>query len=151
MNVFNAASTIGDAIAPRPSQYTIQKLNNFEYIELWYFSPDGCKEALKTSRSIADDTFSLTKLNDQLTIHPTSASKASRSALPDHELSFSAFLWAKNLFLTQASTAKWPQANLDALTLFFWHLQNHAIRNNSEIGDIVILHYASCVRQEWHD
>jgi hypothetical protein len=151
MNGFNVTSTIGDAIAPRPSQYAIQKLNNFEYIELWYFSPDGCKEALKTSRSIADDTFSLTKLDDQLTIRPTSASKASRSALPDHELSFSTFLRAKNLFLTQASTAKWPQANLNALALFFWHLENHAIRNNSEIGDIVILHYASRVRQEWHD
>lgn len=29
---------------------------------------DGCKEAIRTSRSIADDTFSLTKLDDQLTI-----------------------------------------------------------------------------------
>jgi hypothetical protein len=35
-----------NAIAPRPSQYAIQKLNNFEYVELWYFSPDGCKEAM---------------------------------------------------------------------------------------------------------
>ncbi|KAG1769852.1 hypothetical protein EDD22DRAFT_770699 [Suillus occidentalis] len=151
MNSFNVASTIGDTIAPHPSQYAIQKLNNFEYIELWYFSPDGCKEAMKTLRSIADDTFSLTRLDDHLTIRPTSASKASKAALPDHELSFSTFLRAKNLFLTQASNAKWPQANLDALALFFWHLENHAIRNNSEIGDIVILHYASRIHQEWHD
>ncbi|KAG2160172.1 uncharacterized protein EDB93DRAFT_1099534 [Suillus bovinus] len=63
MNGFNVASTIGNAIAPCPSQYAIQKLNNFEYIELWYFSPNGCKEAMKMSCSIADNTFSLTKLD----------------------------------------------------------------------------------------
>ncbi|KAG1793830.1 uncharacterized protein HD556DRAFT_446303 [Suillus plorans] len=151
MNGFNATVTVGDAIAPRPSQYAIQKLNNFEYVELWYFSPDGCKEAMKTSRSIADDTFSLAKLDDQLTIRPASAFKASRSALPDHELPFSIFLRAKNLFLMQANAAKWPQTHLDALALFFWHLENHSIRNNSELGDLVILHYASRVRLDWHD
>ncbi|KAG1784355.1 uncharacterized protein HD556DRAFT_1315152 [Suillus plorans] len=151
MNSFNATATVGDAIAPRPSQYAIQKLNNFEYVELWYFSPEGCKEAMKMSRSMADDTFSLAKLNDQLTIRPSSAFKASRSAIPDHELSFSVFLRAKNLFLTQANAAKWPQTHLDALALFFWHLENHSIRNNSELGDLVIMHYASRVCLDWHD
>ncbi|KAG1815936.1 uncharacterized protein BJ212DRAFT_1481001 [Suillus subaureus] len=127
MNGFSANATVGDAIAPHPSQYTIQKLNNFKYIELWYFSPDGCKEAMKTSCSIADDTFSLVKLDNQLTICPALAFKASRSALPDHELPFSIFLCAKNLFLTQANMAKWLQMHINALALFFWHLENHPI------------------------
>ncbi|KAG2100881.1 hypothetical protein BD769DRAFT_1676888 [Suillus cothurnatus] len=151
MNGFITTASVGDSIAPRPSQYAIQKLNNFEYVELWYFSPEGCKEAMKTSRSIADDMFSLTKLDNHLSIRPSSTFKASRSALPDHELMFSTFLRAKNLFLTHANMAKWPQTHLDALVLFFWHLKNHAIRNNSEIGDMVILHYASCVHLNWHD
>ncbi|KAG2120347.1 hypothetical protein BD769DRAFT_1390351 [Suillus cothurnatus] len=144
MKGFSATATVSDAIAPRPSQYAIQKLNNFEYVELWYFSPEGCKDAMKLLLSISDDMFSLARLDNQLTICPAPAFKASKAALPDHELSFSTFLHAKNLFLTHASTAKWPQTHLDALALFFWHLENHAIRNNSELGDIVILHYASC-------
>jgi hypothetical protein len=151
MNGFNATASVGDSITPHPSQYAIQKLNNFEYVEIWYFSPEGCKEAMKTSRSIMDDTFSLTKLDDHLTIRPSSAFKASKSALPDHKLMFSMFLRAKNLFLTHTNTAKWPQTHLDALALFLWHLENHAIWNNSEIGDMVILHYASHVRLNWHD
>jgi hypothetical protein len=151
MNGFSATAAVGDAIVPRPSQFAIQKLNNFEYIELWYFSPEGCKDALKTSRAIAEDTFSLAKLDDQLTIRPASAFKASRAALPDHELSFSSFLRAKNLFLTHVNAAKWPQLHIDSLALFFWHLENHAIRNNSELGDLVVLHYASRVRLDWHD
>ncbi|KAG1827431.1 uncharacterized protein BJ212DRAFT_1257667 [Suillus subaureus] len=151
MNGFNATPTVGDAIAPHPSQYAIQKLNNFEYVELWYFSPNRCKEAMKTAQSITDDTFSLAKLDDQLTIHPALAFKASRAAIPDHDLPFSIFLRAKNSFLTHTSTAKWPQAHLDALALFYWHLKNHAIQDNSELGDMVILHYASRVRLDWHD
>jgi hypothetical protein len=98
-----------------------------------------------------DDTFSLVKIDEQLTIRPASAFKASRSALPDHELPFSIFLCAKNLFLTQANTAKWPQTHIDALALFFWHLENHSIWNNSELSNLVVLHYASQVRLDWHN
>ncbi|KAG2099903.1 uncharacterized protein F5147DRAFT_763024 [Suillus discolor] len=151
MNGFEHASSVGDYLTPRPAQYAIQKLTNFEYVELWYFSPEGCKDALKSSRSVADNDMSITRTDDQLTLRPTSAFKASKAAMADHELSFSIFLRAKNLFLIQISKAKWPQPNIDALSLFFWHLENHSIRNNSEIGDMVILTYASRVRQDWHD
>ncbi|KAG1870481.1 hypothetical protein C8R48DRAFT_770932 [Suillus tomentosus] len=150
MNGFDEVSSVGDSIAPRPSQYAIQKLNNFDYVELWYFSPEGCKEALRTARSIADD-FGLTRVDDQLTIRPAYAFKASKSAVADHDLPFLTFLRTKNLFLMQLSKAKWPQSHIDALSLFFWHLENHPIRNNSEIGDMVTLHYASHIRQDWHD
>ncbi|KAG1776788.1 hypothetical protein EV702DRAFT_1227478 [Suillus placidus] len=151
MNSFDHASSVGDFLTPRPAQYAIQKLTNFEYVELWYFSPEGCKDALKSSRSVADNDLSITRTDDQLTLRPTSAFKASKAATADHELSFSIFLRAKNLFLVQISKAKWPQPNIDALSLFFWHLENHPIQNNSDIGDMVILTYASRVRQDWHD
>ncbi|KAG1769281.1 hypothetical protein EV702DRAFT_978898 [Suillus placidus] len=151
MNSFDHASSIGDFLTPRPAQYAIQKLTNFEYVELWYFSLEGCKDALKSSRSVADNDLSITRTDDQLTLRPTSAFKASKVAMADHELSFSIFLRAKNLFLIQISKAKWPQPNINALSLFFWHLENHPIRNNSNIGDMVILMYASWVHQDWHD
>ncbi|KAG2052169.1 hypothetical protein BDR06DRAFT_888555 [Suillus hirtellus] len=151
MNGFDETSSVGDFLTPRPAQYAIQKLTNFEYVELWYFSPDGCKEALKSSRSIAENNLSITRIDDQLALRPSSAFKASKAALADHKLPFSIFLRAKNLFLVQISKAKWPQSHIDALSLFFWHLENHSIRNNSDIGDIVVLTYASRVRQDWHD
>ncbi|KAG1818049.1 uncharacterized protein BJ212DRAFT_1269565, partial [Suillus subaureus] len=150
MNGFNNRASVGDTLAPHPSQYMTQKLNNFEYIELLYFSPDGCKEALCTACSVADD-FSLTRVNDQLTIRPAYAFKASKAAIADHDLPFSTFLCSKNLFLMQLSKAKWPQMHIDALLLFFWHLENHSIHNHSNLGDLVILHYALWVRQDWHD
>ncbi|KAG2335529.1 hypothetical protein BDR05DRAFT_1006720 [Suillus weaverae] len=150
MNSFNDKVSVGDSISPHPSQYAVQKLNNFKYIELWYFSPDGCKEALRTVHSVADD-FGLTRVDNQLTIHPTYAFKASKSATANHNLPFSMFLHSKNLFLMQLNVAKWPQTHIDTLSLFFWHLENHSIHNNSDLGDLVVLHYASWVCQDWHD
>ncbi|KAG1898625.1 uncharacterized protein F5891DRAFT_955201 [Suillus fuscotomentosus] len=151
MNSFDKASSIGDYLTPRPAQYAIQKLTNFEYVELWYFSPEGCRDALKSSRLIAENDLSITRTDDQLMLRPTSVFKALKAAIVDHELSFSIFLQAKNLFLIQISKAKWPWPHIDALSLFFWHLENHSIQNNSNIGDMVILTYASCVHQDWHD
>ncbi|KAG1838659.1 hypothetical protein C8R48DRAFT_680024 [Suillus tomentosus] len=151
MNGFDKASSIGDFLNPCPAQYAIQKLTNFEYVELWYFPPEGCKDALRSSHSIAENDLSFTRVDDQLALRPSSAFKASKAAIADHELMFSIFLRAKNLFLVQISKAKWPQSHIDALSLFFWHLENHSIRNNSDIRDMVILTYTSRVRQDWHD
>ncbi|KAG1853435.1 hypothetical protein DFJ58DRAFT_728179 [Suillus subalutaceus] len=45
INDFATGMSVGDTLTHCPSQYAIHKLKSFEYIELWYFSPDGCKEA----------------------------------------------------------------------------------------------------------
>ncbi|KAG2151645.1 uncharacterized protein EDB93DRAFT_1083261, partial [Suillus bovinus] len=113
-----------------PAQYTTQKLTNFKYIELWYFSPDGCKDALRSSCSIAENNLSITRVDNQLTLHPSLAFKVSKAAIADHKLPFSTFLRVKNLFLVQISKAKWPQSHINALSLFFWHLKNHSIQND---------------------
>ena len=43
-------------ITPRPSQYNIQKIKVFKYVELWYFSLEGCLEASCHNWSQANDT-----------------------------------------------------------------------------------------------
>ena len=39
---------------------------------------------------------------------------------------------------------------MNALTVFFWNLENHPIHDN-ENGDRIALLYASCIRRQWHD
>ncbi|OJA20343.1 hypothetical protein AZE42_11973, partial [Rhizopogon vesiculosus] len=115
MNSFSDKLSVGNFIALRPAQYALQKINNFELVELWYFSQEGCKDALSTSRTIAEDAFGLTKIDDSLAIRPLSAFKGSRAVLADHQLSFSTFLRAKNSFLSHISKAKRPQEHVDSL------------------------------------
>ncbi|KIK78745.1 hypothetical protein PAXRUDRAFT_16710 [Paxillus rubicundulus Ve08.2h10] len=125
MNDFDQTTSISSVIVPHPSQYALQKLNSFNHIDLWYFSPAGCAEASKYNRSNADETFGISKAGDTLTLRTIASIKASHNSLEDHNLSFKAFLQAKNNFIFYAKKASWPGKHLDALAEFFWNVETH--------------------------
>ncbi|KAG6375961.1 hypothetical protein JVT61DRAFT_2839 [Boletus reticuloceps] len=150
INDFNKSLSPPGIIAPRPSQYALHKVSSFEYIELWYFSLEGCAEASRNNKSQADDAFGLSNSHNVLTLHPVASVKASRFARADHNLSFNDFLQAKNIFLEHIKCAPWPGKHVDALAEFFWNLENHPICV-TENGDLIALHYASRVCRRWHD
>ncbi|KIK78725.1 hypothetical protein PAXRUDRAFT_54756, partial [Paxillus rubicundulus Ve08.2h10] len=150
MNDFNNEVEVGNVIIPCPSQYAILKLKNFEFIELWYFSPEGCRDAAKSSSSTMEDTFSISKVDDVLTMWLIAALKQSRNMVNNCDLSISDFFRAKNNFLIHIEQASWPKKHVNALAEFFWHLENHPICNCRH-GDAVMLLYAHHVRRSWHD
>ncbi|KIJ11382.1 hypothetical protein PAXINDRAFT_84596, partial [Paxillus involutus ATCC 200175] len=151
MNTFAPGSSVTDVLVnPPPSQYALQKLSTFNYVEMWYFSPAGRLDAAKHhDRTHADDTFDISKVDDLLMVHPVASVRASRNVLPDHKLSFSEFLSAKNCFLDYAKKANWPMANLDALAKFFWFLETHPSLQ-LPLRERIILTYASHVHLNWH-
>lgn len=106
---------IASILVPHPSQYAIQKLNTFDYVELWYFFPEDCANAACNNRSQADDTFGLSKVDNILTVHLVTSVRALWNTLTDQELSFESFLQAKNSFLIHAKRASWPTNNLNTL------------------------------------
>ncbi|KAG6371329.1 hypothetical protein JVT61DRAFT_9628 [Boletus reticuloceps] len=150
INDFDSDLPPPSVIVPRPSQYAIQKITSFEFVEMWYFSPDGCSEAARNHRSQADDALGLSATNDILTLRPVASVKASKNARPDYELSFSEFLQAKNSYLHHIKQISWPDKHVNALAEFFWNLENHPARSNPN-GDLVALHYAARIRRQWHD
>ena len=147
---FDESKQIPNVLLPHPSQYAIQKFKQFEYVELWYFSPDGYHEATRESCSTADDALGIAKSDEVLTLKSVASIKASKNALLDHELPMMDFLQAKNTFLQQAKLASWPEKHLNALLLFYWNLENHSIRSVAR-GDEIILTYASRICRHWHD
>ncbi|KAF8833212.1 hypothetical protein BDN67DRAFT_1059011 [Paxillus ammoniavirescens] len=150
MNTFAPGSSVADVLIHPPSQYALQKLTTFDYVEMWYFSLAGRLDASKYhDRSQVDDTFGISKIDDMLTVRPIASVKASRNVLPDHELTFPEFLSAKNCFLNHAKKANWPTTNLDALAKFFWFLEIHP-SVQLPLGEKIILTYASRVRLDWH-
>ncbi|KIJ09688.1 hypothetical protein PAXINDRAFT_87115 [Paxillus involutus ATCC 200175] len=150
MNTFTPGASVADILVHPPSQFALQKLSTFDYVELWYFSLAGRLDAAKHhDRSQADDTFGISKVDDHLTIRSIASVRASCNALPDHELSFSKFLKAKNCFLEHTKKANWPASNLDALAKFFWFLETHPSLQ-LPLGEKIILTYTSRVRHDWH-
>jgi len=150
INDFDETKQIPSVLPPCPSQYALQKLCQFEYVELWYFSPDAYREAARESCSIAEDALGVTKKDDVLTLKPAMAVKALKNALLDHELPIADFFKAKNAFLQQATQAGWPAKHIDAISLFFWNLEVHPMRETPH-SDEIILTYASRVRRQWHN
>jgi hypothetical protein len=64
---------------PRPAEYTLNKLDNLEYIKLDYFTIKGCCKAdTDTNRSTSGETLSLAQLGDVITLGPLSTQRPSR-------------------------------------------------------------------------
>lgn len=138
------------SIIPRPSQYALQKLTTFDFVELWYFLPEGCLEASCNHRSQADNALRLSNSNDILTLCPVASIRALHNKRANHKLSFADFLQAKNSFLHHIKQADWPSRHINTLATFFWHLENHGVKIN-EHGDVTILHYTSRIHCHWHN
>ena len=45
MNTPKPGTSVVNVLISRPLQYAIQKLSVFDYVDLWYFSAEGCAEA----------------------------------------------------------------------------------------------------------
>ncbi|KIK92588.1 hypothetical protein PAXRUDRAFT_13152 [Paxillus rubicundulus Ve08.2h10] len=130
MNDFNQATSVSSVIVPA--------------------LPTGCSEASKYNRSNADETFRISKVDDILMLRSVTAVKASHNSVEDHNLSFEAFLQAKNNLLFYAKKASWPGKHLDALAEFFWNVETHPMCSNPN-GNSMVLTYALRVHCSWHD
>jgi hypothetical protein len=150
MNRVNNGRPVADAILRRPAAFTLNKLANFEYVELWYFSPDGCLDAHNTSRASADEAFGLAKLDDFMALKPVSSFRASRNVIRDEDLDWYQFFRASNSLLDHIPKAHWPQENIDSLATFFVNIQCSKLHDRSN-GGKVLLTYQARVRREWHD
>ena len=63
MNDFDENTMVNNFIGPQPSAYALHHLADFEYAELWYFTQEGCADAMH-QRTQNEDSFGLTKVDD---------------------------------------------------------------------------------------
>jgi hypothetical protein len=150
INDFKSGIVVGDTLTPRPSQYAIHKLKSYEFVELWYFSPEGCKEASDEAKSNLEDTFGLTRVDDFVALKPVASARPSRKVIQDHSLEWRQFDLAKNSFLLYINKLSWPEKHQRALTMFFMNIVTHPYRSEP-FGDRTLLLYAARVRRDWHD
>ena len=54
---------VSDHVMPWPSQFAIGKLKSFNFVELWYFTDEGCHKVQDSSRAQSDDVYGLTKID----------------------------------------------------------------------------------------
>ncbi|KAG1744625.1 uncharacterized protein EDB91DRAFT_1246740 [Suillus paluster] len=150
INDFKAGVSVNDTLTHCPSQYAIHKLKSFECVELWYFSPDSCKDTADEAKSSADSTFGFTKVNDFVALKAVTAFKPSRKAIQDHSLEWRQFDMAKNSFLLYINKLNWLEKHQCTITMFFMNVVSHP-QCAEPFGKHALLLYAACVHWDWHD
>ena len=73
INDFDINSSVGSYITPHPSTYTINKLESFDYVELFYFTHEGCLDAQSSLCTEANDAYGLSKIGNFISFQSISA------------------------------------------------------------------------------
>ncbi|KAF8897646.1 hypothetical protein BD779DRAFT_1388447, partial [Infundibulicybe gibba] len=143
---------VPDEVQLRPSQFALHKLELYEYVELWYFTQEGCLEARKSQRAAANEAYGITTLgpDELMALKPVASFKGSTKAIPDQDLTWRQMSTAKNCLLASMAKVGWPERYLLSLALFFHHLDCSPWRVRMN-GDQILLRYQARVRQDWHE
>ena len=136
---------VRDTTQLRPSRYAIHKLEERDHVELHYFMLEGCTEATKHNRTIAQDAFMFTKADDSLLLKPMASHKPSNKVTPDEDLTWHQMSIAKTTLLHHMGRTGWPDRHIMALAEFYLNLESHPMHLQTD-GDTVLLHYQAQVR-----
>lgn len=147
---FDEGRMVSDHILPRPSQFAIGKLKSFNFVELWYFTDEGCREAQDSSRAQSDDAYGLTKVDDLVALKPVASFKASRNVIPDADLTWRQLNVAKNALIRYMEICNWPQKHIQSIAHFYFNLKLDPMRARPN-GERVLIIYQAKVRRQWHD
>src|SRR5271168_5184425 len=127
MKDFDEATTVGNYIAPRPAQYALRCIEDFEYVELWYLMTEGCSDATQHQLTQHDDAFGLAKVDDMVTLKSFSSIRAFKNVVPDAELSFRQMSMAKNTFIPLMAKYQWSEKAITAFAQLFTQLELHPL------------------------
>ena len=120
---FDLDAPIASCIPHNPSEYAVGKVKNLEYVELWYFTTEGCREAGKATPLVADETFGILKTNLGIALQPLKATKASKNAIVDEYLSWEQIMTARHTMINTASRVGWNKKLTLALAQFYINLE----------------------------
>jgi hypothetical protein len=156
LGAFAEDVTISNKVSLKPSAFAINKLKDMKYIELYCFTPAGCRDHANQRLSTADEAFSFTygitpdgSANNSLSLKPVSALAHPGKIIPDENLTWEQVRDAKACFLSHVIEAGWDRAHVNALALFFCNLDSHPYIHTPE-GKQALVWYQAHARDDWH-
>ena len=150
INDFDETKMVADHIMPWPSQFAISKLKSFSYIELWYFTDEGCAEAQVSSRAQSDDMYGLTKVDDLVVLKPVTSVKVSRNVIQDTDLTWRQMNVRKNTMLCFMDLCDWPQKHVQSLAHFYFNIELEPMWSHPN-GEKILITYRARFWRQWHN
>ena len=105
------------------SAYALHCLEEFNYMELWYFTQEGCADASQNQYTQNKDTFGLTKVGDMVSLRPVVSLKASKNVIQDINLTWHQMTIAKTILIQQITKFHWLDDAITLLAEFFMNLE----------------------------
>ncbi|KDQ16961.1 hypothetical protein BOTBODRAFT_106316 [Botryobasidium botryosum FD-172 SS1] len=136
--------------APHPSPWALNKIKTHGYVPLWCASDEGCADAILNQRTVTEDAYGLTKVDNMVAFRPVDSFRASRNLIADENLTWRMFEIGHYRLLNLIKAHHWPPGNIKMLSSFFATIQysEYCSRPN---GECALLLYQAAVRREWHD
>ncbi|KAF9784544.1 hypothetical protein BJ322DRAFT_989235, partial [Thelephora terrestris] len=138
---------IGDKVPNRPLRFAINKIKAMEYIDLWYFTTEGCKEGSQAIPT-ASAAFSILNTETGVTFQPVDSAKPSKKAIIDEHLTWEQLMTARHTFIATANQAGWPQGSTQSFAEFYINLES--LKADGKNPRALILYHA-VVRRQWHE
>ena len=134
----------------RPALYAINKLNNLEYVELDYFTPKSCKEALADmNRLVNHDALTFMQQGDTFAMCPLVGMRPSKNIRSNEELSWEEVMDAKNVMLHfMVKSRVWPDEHAVSVATLYLNLDCHPRKGQKNRKAALIL-YQSHAHMEW--
>jgi len=132
----------------KPARHVLKKLEKKEFVELWHFTAQGCREAAAIDLATPDDTFNFLKTENGVVLQTAGASSVSPKVVKDERLSWDQWSEGKTRLLDCMAGCGWNKHEVLELGRFFLGLDLHPIRSQ-EYGLQAVLRYQENVRRDW--
>ena len=144
---FDEDTMVDDQISHLPLRFAINKIKTMDYVNLWYFTTEGCREASQALPT-TPGTFGLLNTESGITFQPIDAAKPSKRAIIDEQLSWEQLMTARHTFVNMANQAGWLPKHTEALAEFYIKLKS--LKADGGNPRALVLYHA-VVRRKWHD
>ena len=145
---FDLDTSVDNQVLHTPSKYAVGKMEDIEYVKLWYFTTEGCKEAGKATPLVADNTFGILATRAGLALQPIKASKASHNTSIDQALSWELIMMAWHTMISVANRTGWNRKLILVLAQFYINLEG---KKSGGYNTRALILYHAVVCKQWHE
>ena len=132
----------------KPARHVLKRLEKKEFVELWYFTAEGCRDTAAADLTTPDDTFGIVNTDKGLLFQTIGASSTSSKVTKDEDLSWDQLTEAKTRMVGCLKLCGWSKHEVSQMVLFYLSLDIHPIRSRP-YGLKAILRYQDRVRRDW--
>ncbi|KZT64742.1 hypothetical protein DAEQUDRAFT_769456 [Daedalea quercina L-15889] len=132
--------------------YAIRRLEKGQYLELYYYTNQGLRAAAAEVSQVNDEGLTLRENGDGTTTWVQAATlRASKSVIPDQELTWAQLREAVTRFIPAMQRARWARDRVTMLTNFWGNLEIHPYQQSIDPIDVkALIVYQAEQRMRWH-